>query len=541
MIHFLNYKHLKTLVGVVMFFSAYAVFLFTALSVNGVSNNAIPSRHEERLLSLSLLKKNYTFIKGITHVPQSSTVDLAQVFDPQTGTNGGIYNSSFVETDKYGVYNYCNMPHVRATEYPNPTADGYKLKYVEVVHRHHKRTPYASNTFTREDQEWHCDNAQIAAYASPMTASEQLARNGTARILWNVYQDTGVHNPFQTGFNGTCQFPQVTRDGLDDSFVHGQDLYSVYGKLLKFLPEEYDAELVRYRVTNNVITSQVAGALVVGMYPSMGSIDADQFGAHIQGAAFDSLEPKYACAGASNLRSQYQSTDDWFIHLNDTRTQALFTRLDQVSGVDPSSSDWHFWFDHYFDNLSSRMCHNKPLPCEIGSAEDDPERCITQPDAEQVFRLADYEYNYIYRQAQNSTAYSVAKYGVFLSELVHHLERKMATTDEDEDTVLYRHNIAHDGSISILLSALQIDSPLRWPGMGSEVVFELWTHDGHAGQLKARAATPSKYYLRVLYGGQVLESSSMGRLDMIEVREFIGYVREMVGGVGMETIVDICS
>lgn len=43
------------------------------------------------------------------------------------------------------------MPHVRAEEYQIPKK-GYDLVYVEVIQRHHKRTPYASNTFFKEDE-----------------------------------------------------------------------------------------------------------------------------------------------------------------------------------------------------------------------------------------------------------------------------------------------------------------------------------------------------------------------------------------------------
>jgi hypothetical protein len=34
--------------------------------------------------------------------------------------------------------------------------ESYTLQYVEVIQRHHKRTPYASNTFFKEDVEWGC-------------------------------------------------------------------------------------------------------------------------------------------------------------------------------------------------------------------------------------------------------------------------------------------------------------------------------------------------------------------------------------------------
>lgn len=43
------------------------------------------------------------------------------------------------------------MPHVRSEEYQVPR--GHDLVYVEVIQRHHKRTPYASNTFFHEDIE----------------------------------------------------------------------------------------------------------------------------------------------------------------------------------------------------------------------------------------------------------------------------------------------------------------------------------------------------------------------------------------------------
>ena len=32
----------------------------------------------------------------------------------------------------------------------------YTLQYVEVIQRHHKRTPYASNIFFKEDNAWSC-------------------------------------------------------------------------------------------------------------------------------------------------------------------------------------------------------------------------------------------------------------------------------------------------------------------------------------------------------------------------------------------------
>ena len=49
-----------------------------------------------------------------------------------TGKYGYIYDSSKTPDDKYGVYNWCNMPHVRKTEYVK-ASDEFELQYVEVV------------------------------------------------------------------------------------------------------------------------------------------------------------------------------------------------------------------------------------------------------------------------------------------------------------------------------------------------------------------------------------------------------------------------
>jgi hypothetical protein len=45
---------------------------------------------------------------------------------------GWVFNSSQVPGPEYGIYNWCNMPHVRKTEYKVPSSE-YKLQYVELV------------------------------------------------------------------------------------------------------------------------------------------------------------------------------------------------------------------------------------------------------------------------------------------------------------------------------------------------------------------------------------------------------------------------
>lgn len=83
--------------------------------------------------------------------------------------------------------------------------------------------------------------------------------------------------------------------------------------------------------------------------------------------------------------------------------------------------------------------------------------------------------------------------------------------------ILYLHNFAHDGSVSRLLSILQIDV-MVWPGMGSEVVFELYKKGG-------------EYFVRVLFSGKTLKSShpDLGVMEMVPVEKLLAYFDELTG------------
>lgn len=391
------------------------------------------------------------------HAPAEWEVnDLDKALNSE-GTYGFIFNSSKTPDSKYGVYNYCNMPHVRSKEYVKPSED-YELQYVELVHRHHKRTPYASNAFPVEPYEWNCDDQGLYFYGQPFEGND-AAKGYRKGFIGDI-------NPFvPEGWIGSCQFPQITPGGLQDSWQHGKDLYGVYGELLGFLPEKDEAgwaDKIQYRVTNNVITSQVAGMVINGMWGT-----TDDFPLYVQAPNIDSLEPQYSCPAGSNLFNSIKSGDnaEWQRHLDEA--EDLYATLDDLSGV-KSGGNFHASFDPYFDNLSSRQCHDKPLPCKLVNGEESGD-CITQEMADTVYRLGHWEYSQMYRDHEDSLPASAASWGVWVAELAVHLREVM---DGKRDTI-YLHNVAHDGSVSRLLSLLQLEE-MVWPGMGAEVVFELY-------------------------------------------------------------------
>lgn len=435
------------------------------------------------------------------HYPPASTNinNLTYVFNGSGSP--GIFDSSKTPNSKYGTYNWCNMPHVRQREYKTPPKD-YTLQYVEVIQRHHKRTPYGSNTFFKEDVQWSCDGAgAVFGSTSPGTKSSP--------VQWQAYRDP--QNPWTSiaapGFVGsTCQFPQITSEGLEDSITHGSDLRTVYASRLGLGPK-FDPKTAKIRVTNNVITSQVASGLLVGLFPQSKS---DYNAALIQSSSFDSLEPTYSCRAASNLRADYTtgaSGEQWKLHLS--QAADLYAKLDKISGIAPDDSGWHASFDHYYDNLSAKQCHGKSLPCNLNDAS----LCVTQEVADTVYRLGSWEYSYQFRDAPASAKYAALRYGAWVLELKGHLQDKV----DGKSKVKYIHNVAHDGSMSPLLGFLQVDQ-MVWPGMGSEVVFELYNSKN------------KEYFIRVLWGGQPMKTSTpLGTLDMVPLSDFFAYIDSMVG------------
>ncbi|EKD19421.1 uncharacterized protein L3040_006794 [Drepanopeziza brunnea f. sp. 'multigermtubi'] len=463
------------------------------------------------------------------YAPNATEVnDLTKVLAGD-GTYAFIYNSSTTPENEYGTYNWCNMPHVRATEYKKPPAE-YKLQYVEVIHRHHKRTVYASNSFPVESYGWNCDDEALFQYGAPKAGKQP------ARVYWQGY--ISPVNPFvPTGFLGSCQFPQVTREGLEDSWQHGKDLYGVYHDFLGFLPDTAN-EKVAFRVTQNVITSEVAGMVVNGMFKI-----EEAYPLLIQPQGYDSLEPDYSCATSSSLLNAIRSGSNWTNHL--TAASSLFATLDNISGVSPTDEGFHASFDHYYDNLSARQCHGKPLPCKLVGGLNST-TCVNQDLANKVYRLGNYEYSYIYRDDPRSLAAFSAGYGVWVGELTSHIREFINGTSK----VIYRHNVAHDGSVSMLLSLLQLDV-MVWPGMGAEVVFELYQKDSSRSPSSAFAAPTSaprhspgssSYYMRVLWKGQVLRSSnpSFGLMDMVPLDTFLAYFDGLVG-VGASLVKGKCD
>ncbi|TFK19596.1 phosphoglycerate mutase-like protein [Coprinopsis marcescibilis] len=410
---------------------------------------------------------------------------------------------------------WCNMPHVTPETYQTPP-DNFVLEYVEVIQRHHKRTPYSSNIFPKEDIEWNCDDAGVLSGLHVTDGS----RNG---VVIQRTSDLYDVNPFkvlhQQGFVGSnCQFPQLTKGGFEDSITHGQDLRAVYGPLLSLSSSPNTSE-AQFRITNNPITSQVASGFFAGFYPAH-DFAHQPLPIRIQPSSIDSLEPTYSCPRAGALRESFTTGENgsvWQEHLREAGVEGgVWDVLDAVSGIRrDDTGGWHVSFDHYFDNFAGKQCHDKPLPCNIS----DPSNCISQDTAAKVYLTGHWEYEYLYRKAPGAHEYSILKFGAWMLELKARLGDKI----RGNTTIKYSHNIAHDGSLSSLLGLLQIEY-MFWPGMGTEVSFELYRDTSFS------SSGTSAWFIRILYNGQTMQtSSSLGMVDMLPIQRLFDYIDSTVG------------
>ncbi|KAH7888873.1 phosphoglycerate mutase-like protein [Phlebopus sp. FC_14] len=368
----------------------------------------------------------------------------------------GIYNSSATPSYlPWDTYNYCNAPHVNAEHYIEPEDTEATLVYLNVVIRHHKRTPdnlFPSERYLNPPSGWDCSDITQYDYATisePHNAEDDMQPNASAGSA-QVYHNTIIPDwhPFAAEiWPGTCDAGQLTREGLEDAVRHGRDFWSVYHHKLNFLTRVNQGE-IHVRATTEVRTHQVAGAILYGMDPSTRK---ERWPIRTQPQNIDSLVPNYDCPKADAIRAAYQSIPAWTDHL--VQHQDLQDRLDATLGTSGLTA-WN-------------SCH--PLPCNATGA------CISQKDADEVFRLGDWEYNYIWNAAQNASTYTSLTFGVFFTELSRNLHR----VKRGKHTHKLKFYVGHDGSMIRLAAGLRIglgggEGTLRWPAMGSEIIIEVW-------------------------------------------------------------------
>ncbi|PKY06112.1 phosphoglycerate mutase-like protein [Aspergillus campestris IBT 28561] len=434
------------------------------------------------------------------------------------GTHGGIYSAPVhraSDPDENDRYNYCTMPHPRPETYvaPEPVANGSvaaTLVYVEYMQRHQRRTPY--NLLSElQDQEYTCDDVHPHIYAAPAPDNNNPA---PIPVYGQTYTDPT--NPFLTDtIPGTCQYPQLTKGGILDGYRHGRDLRAVYGGN-SLLSETGPSSQVWLRASSSALTQGSAGAVLRGLWPDYnGGIALRR-----QTEGIDTVDSGFTCAARERMLEQMKAARVWREHLG--VTMVLREELGEMFDISEEEEDgaWMNSFDHFADAFQARVCNGYGLPCRAKKeGEKEGENCVTQEQAEEVFRAGDWEWNYWFRGSDLAKEYIQLVGGLFIGEIVRRLEGVV----EGRPDWVYSHTFMHDGDLGPVLGALGIRA-LRWPGMGANVAVEVWRTDGEG------------FYARVLYSGRTVETIH-GTMEWMPLGELL----EILGGFVPGDIVSMCE
>jgi hypothetical protein len=124
------------------------LLLFRIVSQDYFAMRNNPRSNLMAVVAASLARHGSAALVDISWYPPNATTinNLTQVM-AGSDIYGWVYNNSQVPAAEYGIYNWCNMPHVRKTEYKVPSWE-YKLQYVEVVSR---PVPIDRKKLTRAD------------------------------------------------------------------------------------------------------------------------------------------------------------------------------------------------------------------------------------------------------------------------------------------------------------------------------------------------------------------------------------------------------
>ncbi|KAH6603258.1 histidine phosphatase superfamily [Trichoderma cornu-damae] len=420
--------------------------------------------------------------------------DTSYISNGALGTYGGIYTAPADEPSQgspYGVYDYCSMPHPRVSGYELPGDGRAKLVHLEYLQRHQRRTMY---NLAPGGEPFDCSTFEGYLYGSQVRGTSGL------EVFADVYTDPS--NPFVDALpyvNSTCFFPQLTTGGFLDGVQHGRDLWALYGERLGLIPDSPD-DKVWLRSSSSPLTQQSAGGVLRGLWP------------HYAGSAPlrqqpgpDTVNNGYPCNARGSILSSIQSTDEWSEHLS--ATAELRQSLGDILGA--TSGSWQNTFDHFSDNFQARLCNGYRLPCSFA----DPSACVSQQQAEEVFRAGDWEWNHYWRNNPLATRYIQVTEGLFLGEIVGRLQAVLA----EKQQYVYAHTFIHDGDIGPVLGALGINQ-LRWPAMGSNVAIEVW--ETAVGENKT-------HYARVLYSGHTLRTIH-GDMDWVPLSRLIDILRVYV-------------
>eukprot|EP00123_Amoebidium_parasiticum_P010014 comp19838_c0_seq1/m.23893 comp19838_c0_seq1/g.23893 ORF comp19838_c0_seq1/g.23893 comp19838_c0_seq1/m.23893 type:complete len:496 (-) comp19838_c0_seq1:263-1750(-) len=373
---------------------------------------------------------------------------------------------------------YCNLDVDTVTPSNYDAPKDLELELVQVVTRHGARSPANRLPVGEEAVAWNCT---LPSYSV-------VVPEGTKTVL-SYLDNEYLLDPTDTllggsMWRGTCGIGQLTDLGASQNLLLGKKLRAVYHDKMRLIPGHYDPLKVFLRSTEVARARQSAESIGLGLFPR----GPAPMRIHMKPTELDPMHAYWGCARLDQRQEELKSDPRWLTLHETTEAQKLRMDLDQMFNTSEVAWWWaHFHslnaFDHYFDIVQCRRCHNLPLPCN-GS------HCMSDDMAASVSHYGHWEYSFIFSDRELAT--------LAIGRLVWELHTYMEQAVTDSSDIVFRLHAGHDDTIAPLLGALQV--PLtRWPSFASNIILELWRHPKNGNR-----------YVRFLFNGEPLNPPFCG-------------------------------
>lgn len=371
-----------------------------------------------------------------------------------------------------------------------PTLDGYiphpsyRLAMAQVVTRHGDRT--AINLLPDEaGVQWDCSLRSRRAVGEEEGHGEEAQHEDGAYLI-------PKDHPYAADFwTGNCSNGQLTARGFEQQVSLGESLRQLYVHEHELLPKKLHAADVYVRSTDVPRTRESALGMLRGLYPP---------GARPRGEALrtwrkplvieDMVANALKCPRYEERKQEVLASDAF--QERQANTLPLRRQLERVLHTQGEAS-FAADFDSYVDNLMTRSCHSKPLPCSRGDGE-----CLTLDDARAVLDEGNWQYQFVYADEELNQLTS----GHFLWDLTAAMAAMVAADRgaAGQETP-YKLGVfgGHDTTVAPLIGLIAGGIPDGdWPPYATNVVLELWSPPEPDDESEGDRQEP---VVRVLYNG----------------------------------------
>jgi hypothetical protein len=194
---------------------------------------------------------------------------------------------------------------------------------------------------------------------------------------------------------GLWWWAQLTARGFEQQVALGEVLRQLYVLEQGLLPRRLKEEDVWVRSTDVPRTRESALGMLLGLYPAEARVHGQTVRTWRKPMVIEDMLPNpLKCPRYEERRQELTASAEFQQRMQ--RTQPLRRQLERVlhtAGVSSFAAD----FDSYVDNLMTRACHAKPLPCDPRGGGGGGGECLTLADARAVLDEGNWQYSFMHQ------------------------------------------------------------------------------------------------------------------------------------------------